>query len=189
MQNDFQNYDFDQPAPSDAESEDELLDDEEQETGQPADFKRRRFASSVLGVCGIGVLTFGVSQRMMLSKPFKPMEAEGMQMVLAKGNLPAPGAAPKAVRVKYQQRDGWRITERETLVYVLNNEEQGLRVLSAACPHAGCFVEYQRKEEQFACPCHRATFSAEGKVQSGPPPSDLPVLESELRGDGLYARV
>lgn len=91
------------------------------------------------------------------------------------------------------------ITDRHRLrvenipVYVCKTEESptDLRVLSGICPHAGCAVEFNSKQKQFVCPCHKATFDATGKRIEGPSPRDLDPLDARVgdnRIDVLFKR-
>lgn len=41
--------------------------------------------------------------------------------------------------------------------------------LSSVCPHLGCQVHWQAKQEIFFCPCHNGAFDAQGKAIQGPP--------------------
>jgi thiosulfate dehydrogenase [quinone] large subunit len=48
---------------------------------------------------------------------------------------------------------------------------------SAICTHAGCTVQYDASNVQFACPCHGGVFDARtGQVLQGPPPAPLPSI-------------
>ena len=43
------------------------------------------------------------------------------------------------------------------------------QAFSSVCPHLGCKVHWQEKEQHFLCPCHNGIFDAEGVAISGPP--------------------
>ena len=57
--------------------------------------------------------------------------------------------------------------------------------VSALCTHKGCTVGYSPSSRRFICPCHGATFGADGEVLGGPAPYAL-FTESVHEGpDGL----
>ena len=60
----------------------------------------------------------------------------------------------------------------------------GVRVLSAACTHAGCDVAW-RDKGSFICPCHGAQFDAEGAVLKGPARAPLAELPSRIENGEL----
>lgn len=41
--------------------------------------------------------------------------------------------------------------------------------LSDVCPHLGCKVHWQSKEQRYFCPCHNGTFDPTGRGTGGPP--------------------
>ena len=57
---------------------------------------------------------------------------------------------------------------------VLVRKESGdLVVLSAVCTHLGCIVQWRRERQDFLCPCHAGSYTADGAVSAGPPPRPL----------------
>src|SRR5581483_5306616 len=94
------------------------------------------------------------------------------------------GEAPlRAAVVARDQRDAWnRFPEgRLGSVWIYKDEKDGregreddrLTCLSTVCPHAGCAVDYDEQRRAFACPCHRSSFSLDGRRLSGPSPRDM----------------
>jgi Rieske Fe-S protein len=96
------------------------------------------------------------------------------------------GAEPLRREVMVEQRAGWSTTTRAHAVYVLPTPSgQPRRVVSAACPHEGCEVEWSAERGQFLCPCHDSSFAADGARLGGPAERALALLPSRLRGDVL----
>jgi Rieske Fe-S protein len=56
-----------------------------------------------------------------------------------------------------------------------------LHECSAACPHLGCIVHWNRSESTWDCPCHGSRFDGCGKVINGPANRDLAPLEPVQR--------
>ncbi len=89
--------------------------------------------------------------------------------------------------LQLNQRDGWRETASEPVVYIVNAGIQ-LKVLSAICPHLGCTVPWDPGRNEFVCPCHGGTFSADGTHLSGPPRRSLDSLETKVSGGKLMVK-
>jgi len=61
---------------------------------------------------------------------------------------------------------------------------------SNSCPHLGCKVHWESREERFVCPCHQGIFNAEGTAISGPPAqsgNNLRQYPLEVDGNTIYA--
>ncbi|MCB9734345.1 MAG: Rieske 2Fe-2S domain-containing protein [Deltaproteobacteria bacterium] len=66
---------------------------------------------------------------------------------------------------------------------VLRKPDGGLVALSMECTHMGCDVDWEKKDQQFVCPCHGSRFSADGAVTEGP--ADEPLKQySVSEADG-----
>ena len=53
-------------------------------------------------------------------------------------------------------------------VAVYRDAQGALHERSAACPHLGCVVHWNRAEKTWDCPCHGSRFDGKGRVLSGP---------------------
>lgn len=63
---------------------------------------------------------------------------------------------------------------------------------SNSCPHLGCKVHWEPREERFVCPCHQGVFNEDGVAISGPPAqsgSRLRHYRLEVSGNSIYAVV
>jgi glycine/D-amino acid oxidase-like deaminating enzyme/nitrite reductase/ring-hydroxylating ferredoxin subunit len=62
-------------------------------------------------------------------------------------------------------------------VAVYRDAQGALHEMSAACPHLGCVVHWNRSEKTWDCPCHGSRFDCRGKVLNGPANRDLASAE------------
>jgi len=90
--------------------------------------------------------------------------------------------------IQIEQVDGWRKAVSERAVYVTKDAKGNLRVLTSVCPHLGCTVPWDKKKNQFTCPCHSATFTADGTRISGPSLRGMDTLETSIENDQLFVR-
>ncbi len=56
--------------------------------------------------------------------------------------------------------------------------------MSRTCPHLGCSVTWEEKQNRFVCPCHGSVFNRRGEVESGPAPRPLDTYPLRLE-DGV----
>jgi len=96
------------------------------------------------------------------------------------------GAEPVRRELSVALRAGWQEGRREFAVFVLPRD--GNRVVSAACPHEGCEVEWRREAGEFFCPCHDSRFGPGGEVLTGPAERDLYTLQARTSGGVLEVR-
>jgi Rieske Fe-S protein len=69
---------------------------------------------------------------------------------------------------------------------VLNTKE-GLKAYSAVCTHFACIVKWNPDLGQIVCPCHEGYFDpVDGHVISGPPPTPLALLKTEVVDGQIY---
>ena len=69
-------------------------------------------------------------------------------------------------------------------LFVIRERNQ-FHVISAACTHLGCTVEWKAKLEEFDCPCHGSKFKADGTAFAGPAPRPLAWYPLSVSGDGF----
>jgi len=86
-----------------------------------------------------------------------------------------------------KQRDGWLETASQPIVYIIKEGGQ-LKALSAICTHLGCTVPWDPGRNEFVCPCHGGTYSADGTHISGPPRRSLDSLETKVSGGKLMVK-
>jgi menaquinol-cytochrome c reductase iron-sulfur subunit len=90
--------------------------------------------------------------------------------------------------IQIEQVDGWRKAISEKAIYVTKNSQGQLRVLTSICPHLGCTVPWSKERNQFVCPCHGATYAADGTRVSGPSLRGMDALETSVQDGQLLVR-
>ena len=90
--------------------------------------------------------------------------------------------------IQIEQIDGWRKTISEKAVYITRDPQNQLSVLTSVCPHLGCTVPWNKEKHQFICPCHGATYSADGSRVSGPSLRGMDTLDTSVQDGQLMVR-
>jgi cytochrome b6-f complex iron-sulfur subunit len=62
-------------------------------------------------------------------------------------------------------------------------------VVTSACPHSGCVVDFDAAHTEWTCPCHDSRFTLEGKVLGGPAKKSLVVPPSRVEGETLVVEL
>jgi menaquinol-cytochrome c reductase iron-sulfur subunit len=73
-------------------------------------------------------------------------------------------------------------------VYLIKKDDKTIKAFNVACPHAGCFVDYNGDRNAFICPCHNSSFAVDGTVRDpkSPSPRALDELQVEIRNDEIF---
>ena len=73
------------------------------------------------------------------------------------------------------QVNGWERTATSHGGFVIRKSEDpnDIVIINSRCTHLSCTVNWKEEERVFLCPCHDASFDAEGEVLDGPPPRAL----------------
>jgi Rieske Fe-S protein len=86
------------------------------------------------------------------------------------------------------QVNGWERTATSHGGFVIRKSEaeDDLLILDSKCTHLACTVNWREDANAFLCPCHDASFDAEGAVLGGPPPRPLGRYEEfHVTDEGL----
>lgn len=97
-------------------------------------------------------------------------------------SLPDDGI-PRQFPIIAEHVDAWnRTLEPIGAVYLRRNKgEAAPECLTATCPHAGCFVNYDRATNTYKCPCHNSTFQVDGQIiPPSPSPRAMDTLECKV---------
>ena len=154
----------------------------------PLDGSRRSFLGALLGLASafVGALLAVPVLRYIFYPVTAIAEDSGwaeVGSVASVSNL----QTPLRRTLDLKQRDGWRETASQPVVYIIQTGGK-TKVLSAICPHLGCTVPWDPGRNEFVCPCHGGTFSADGTHLSGPPRRSLDSLETKVSGGKLMVK-
>lgn len=64
-------------------------------------------------------------------------------------------------------------------VAATKDKDGKITLLSAVCPHMGCVVAWNHAGQTWDCPCHGSTFTAQGKVLTGPAETPLDPIDPD----------
>lgn len=150
---------------------------------------RRSFTGWLIGLCSAGVgAVLAIPLVRLTLYPLTAQTSETKWSDVGPASDFASVTTPVQRSVAVEQVDGWRKTVSEKIVYVTKDATGQLRVISAICPHPGCSVQWTGSKNQFACPCHGASFMTDGTRTGGPAPRAMDSLESAVQGDRLVVR-
>jgi menaquinol-cytochrome c reductase iron-sulfur subunit len=103
--------------------------------------------------------------------------------VTALDSLPDDGI-PRQFPIIAEHLDAWNWSlEPIGAVYLRRGQGQATpECLTATCPHAGCFVNYDSLTNSYKCPCHNSTFRVDGQIiEPSPSPRPMDSLECKVQ--------
>jgi menaquinol-cytochrome c reductase iron-sulfur subunit len=82
--------------------------------------------------------------------------------------------------------DAWTRTfdQKVGMVFLERSQAEGdsaVIAFNAACPHLGCFVDFNSAKGDFECPCHKSAFAKNGDFIFGPSRRGLDRLDVKLK--------
>lgn len=86
-----------------------------------------------------------------------------------------PVGRPVQVSIVGSRRDAWTIHPDEVIgrVWLVRNSDSvvdptaaDVRAFATICPHLGCQIQHDARQNHFVCPCHRAAFDVQGRKLS-----------------------
>jgi menaquinol-cytochrome c reductase iron-sulfur subunit len=142
-----------------------------------------KIVSSVLGsvmaaLVGLPVIGF------FISPAFK--KASGDEWISLGPLENYPPGSPTLFNFTLTNVNGWERSSKSYGVFVLKSEDGKVEALSDVCTHLSCRVNWKEEEQEFACPCHAASFDRDGNLKSGPPPRPMDRYETRLEEDQLF---
>lgn len=151
---------------------------------------RRGFLAGVIGGI-VGIVPFAVGL-FAFANPLRSRKGAGddkpgkLVRVAPLTALPDDGV-PRQFPVIADRQDAWTRMPNEAIGAVYLRRKPGseeVEAFNATCPHAGCFVAFNRSRDAFQCPCHDSAFGVDGQRAFGPSPRDLDRLDAEVRQSG-----
>ena len=148
---------------------------------------RRDFIKATTGVVG-GIIgaAFGIPAIGYLIAPALRKDKAGAPIPIGKmEDIPVGQFYPFSFTIT--NVNGWERTASNFGGYILRKSEapDDILVLSSRCTHLSCTVNWNEENQIFVCPCHDASFDAEGKVVNGPPPEPLGHFEYSVDDEGV----
>jgi nitrite reductase/ring-hydroxylating ferredoxin subunit len=153
-----------------------------------AEDRRGFFArTAAVGLSTLVALVPGAASLVVFLDPLRRRKRrDGLVKVAPLDMVPQDGL-PRRFSILAAREDAWTRLPRHPVGAVYLRREpgaDGVEALSAACPHAGCFVYYQEAAGRFRCPCHDSRFERNGeRIDPGacPSPRALDALTTEVR--------
>ncbi|MFQ5653865.1 MAG: ubiquinol-cytochrome c reductase iron-sulfur subunit [Planctomycetota bacterium] len=107
--------------------------------------------------------------------------------ILAFLKLPASMSLEESIEVSLDDlpEDGAYWGEHMGRQLVIVKSEGEVRVFNGACTHLGCIVHWDGASRSFKCPCHGASFNAEGEPVAGPVNTPLRQVRFEIENGVL----
>lgn len=156
---------------------------------EPRALGRRGFIQKLFaGIIGavLGLLPAGVGVTFLLDPLRRKATAGGLVRVTSLDALPDDGI-PRKFSVIADRTDAWNKFPQVPVgaVYLRRTADQKVTALNSACPHAGCFVDFNSEKGKFLCPCHDSLFAVDGNIANASSPAARPLdaLEVEVRNN------
>lgn len=158
----------------------------------PPEDSRRVFLKTVgIGGVGLGLGAVTVGPALAyLAYPLTNVTVSGSDgfIKVGKSDQFKPGR-PVKVDVFADKRDAWnRVVDVKVGSAWILREGNDLKAYSTVCPHLGCAIDFEGDESKFKCPCHHSTFAMTGKVEGGPAPREMDLLEVEEKEGNVAVR-
>lgn len=159
----------------------------------PDVIERRGFFART-GALVVGSVVGLVPAAAALTVFFDPLRRSGRQgkfIGVAPVSAVPDDGVPRQFPVIAERVDAWnRSLEPVGAVYLRRKEgESQPECLSATCPHAGCFVAYDRETNTFKCPCHNSSFEPDGAIiEPSPSPRPMDTLACKIEQDEVLVK-
>lgn len=155
--------------------------------------ERRGFFSQAMAILcgGVALLVPLASGVLVFFDPLRRRSALGKLLPVAPSGAVPDDGRPREFPVIAERVDAWnRSTGPIGAVYLRRKPGQSkIECLTATCPHAGCFVNYDEQADVFKCPCHNSEFALDGAViEPSPSPRPMDTLQCQVRNDEVLVK-
>ncbi|MCX7426787.1 MAG: Rieske 2Fe-2S domain-containing protein [Planctomycetia bacterium] len=159
-------------------------------SASPPKESRRGFLTRA-GAWILGAFALAVPSAIGIVSALNPLRQKGQGgdffRVASLDVLPEDGT-PRKFPIIADRRDAWTLFPNEPIgsVWLRRVGAKKVKALCIVCPHAGCFIGYDAKSNQFLCPCHLAYFDLDGirTDASSQSPRDMDALDEPEIRDG-----
>lgn len=100
-----------------------------------------------------------------------------------------PIGKPQQVVIHDISLDAWTLHSNDVIgrVWLVRRNDTQVDAFTTICPHLGCSINFEEKEQLFLCPCHGGTFNRDGQCvetpgRSNPAPRGMDRLDCRLDG-------
>ena len=150
---------------------------------------RRSFLLGLLNTAAAGLtIVLAVPYVRFLLYPIFSRTSKKPWSSLGPANQFSSASTPISHFVPIQLDDGWLESSTKRPVYITQDQQGQVEVLSAVCPHLGCTVQWSDAKHQFLCPCHGSVFAPDGAHISGPSPRGMDSLAAKIENGELMVR-
>jgi cytochrome b6-f complex iron-sulfur subunit len=107
------------------------------------------------------------------AKPIAQKKPEGFTVVGSVGDL---------------DKNGYLQTKEVAVLRSPGNPDK-LIAVNPKCTHQGCDVKWAAADKKYACPCHGASFDANGEVLNGPATKPLTAYSAKIVGTQVLVAI
>lgn len=74
------------------------------------------------------------------------------------------------------------------VLVVGTSKSENLIAVNPTCTHKACTVLWKADTQKFACPCHKAEYGADGKVEKGLATEPLKTYTAKIEGNSVVVK-
>jgi menaquinol-cytochrome c reductase iron-sulfur subunit len=151
------------------------------------EMSRRQFLTYTLGGSGgfLAATMLVPMVRFAVDPVLKPKNKSGWIKVVEANKI---GDEPKSFKFQIHQVDGWYESDPELEAWIAKDAKGNIFALNPTCKHLGCTVTWAgdaAHKDQYACPCHGAHYTKEGK-QLVVAPAPLDQYDVKIESGFVY---